>query len=186
LGIIMAQAGARVVVVDADFRRSTLHRLLAAVPNGHKPFWSSASDIRSGLSNAIVGDVSVSDVVSKTRFADLALVPAGITPPNPSELLGSERMRTVLAELAGQADYILLDSPPCALYTDAVVLSRLADGVLYVLRSGSQDKVLQRRIQKQLEQAKVRLLGVIFNGADVEDDVTSYGYYYPNGKKRHE
>jgi Mrp family chromosome partitioning ATPase len=93
-------------------------------------------------------------------------------------------MRGVLEQLSEQADYILLDSPPCAIYSDAVVLSRLADGVLYVLRSGSQDKVVQRRIHKQLEQAKARLLGVIFNGAELEDDVSSYSYYYAHGEKR--
>jgi capsular exopolysaccharide synthesis family protein len=184
LGIIMAQAGARVVVVDADFRRSTLHRFLANGLGGQKPFWADANGARPGLSSLIAGHAGLNEVVVPTRFKDLALLPAGVTPPNPSELLGSDRMRGVLEQLSEQADYVLLDSPPCALYSDAVVLSRIADGVLYVLRSGSQDKVVQRRIHKQLEQAKARLLGVIFNSAEVEDDVSSYSYHYPNGNTR--
>jgi len=184
LGIIMAQAGSRVVVVDADFRRSSLHHFLANGAVRRKQFWSDEKGSPLGLSSLIVGNVALEEVMIPTRFNDLVLVPAGVTPPNPSELLGSERMRGVLAQLSEQADYVLLDSPPCALYSDAVVLSRLADGVLYVLRSGSQDKVVQRRIHKQLEQAKARLLGVIFNGAEVEDDVSSYSYYYPNGNTR--
>lgn len=185
LGIIMAQAGARVVVIDADFRRSTLHRFLADGAGRRKQFWSDEGPLRHGLSSLIVGSAALADVLVPTRFDDLALLPAGVTPPNPSELLGSERMRTVLQQLSEQHDYVLLDSPPCALYSDALVLSRLADGVLYVLRSGSQDKTVQRRIQKQLDQAKARLLGLVFNGAEVEDDVSGYTYYYPNGAKRH-
>jgi capsular exopolysaccharide synthesis family protein len=184
LGIVMAQTGARTIIVDADFRRSMLHRFIADAQVRRKPFWSDENVAPPGLSSLVVGRTELTDVLVPTQFKDLAVLPAGMTPPNPSELLGSDRMRGILEQLSEQADYIVMDSPPCALYSDAVVLSRLADGVLYVLRSGSQDKIVQRRIQKQLEQAKARLLGVVFNGADIEDDVGSYAYYYPNGNKR--
>jgi Mrp family chromosome partitioning ATPase len=105
-------------------------------------------------------------------------------PPNPNELLGSQRMQAVMAELARYADIVLLDSPPCLLYSDAYVLAPMADGVLYVVRSGAQDKAAQRRVQRQLQQAKARILGVVFNGAEVEDGASSYAYYYPNGHKQ--
>jgi capsular exopolysaccharide synthesis family protein len=184
LGIVMAQAGARTILVDADFRRSMLHRFVAGAQVRRKAFWSDEDSAPPGLSGLIVGNAEPKDVLVPTQFKDLAVLPAGITPPNPSELLGSERMRAVLEQLSEEADYVVIDSPPCGLYSDAVVVSRIADGVLYVLRSGPQDKVVQRRIQKQLQQAKARLLGVVFNGADVEADVSSYAYYYPNGAKR--
>jgi Mrp family chromosome partitioning ATPase len=93
-------------------------------------------------------------------------------------------MRAVLRELVEHADIVLLDSPPCLLYADAFVVSSMVDGVLYVVRAGSQDKAAQRRVQRQLEQAKGRLLGVVFNDADVEEAVGGYAYYYPNGHSR--
>jgi capsular exopolysaccharide synthesis family protein len=185
LGIIMAQSGSRVLVVDADFRRPSLHHLLADSLLHRRQFWSEEQLSLPGLSNMIVGNAEFSDVVLPTPFKQLALLPAGKTPPNPSELLGSARMRYVVKELTEQADYVLIDTPPCLLYADAIVLSRLTDGILYVLRSGSQDKTAQRRIQKQLQQAKSRLLGVVFNSAEVEESANSYTYYYADGRNKH-
>jgi len=176
LGIIMAQAGPRVLLVDADFRHPSLHRALGISANG--------SGRLPGLSNLIVGSSTLEEVIIPTGFANVSLVPAGALPPNPSELLASQRMRSVIGELTTKADFVLLDSPPCLLYADAVVLSRVADGVLYVLRAGAQDKPAQRRVQKQLQQAKARLLGVVFNDVEVEDTATTYAYYYPTGDKQ--
>src|SRR5438105_2247814 len=146
LGIIMAQAGRHVLLVDADFRHPTLHHLVGLAPNGKKTL--------PGLSNLIVGRSGVEEVVQPSGFARLSLLPAGVMPPNPGELLGSQRMRAVLGELSEHADIVLLDSPPCLLYSDAFVVSSMVDGVLYVVRSGSQDKAAQRRVHRQLEQAK--------------------------------
>ncbi len=175
LGIIMAQAGPRVLIVDADFRRPSLHHVFGFQPNGHGPL--------KGLSNVIVGNAKLAEVVLPTGFDGVAFIPAGIVPPNPSELLGSQRMKQVMAELAEQADYVLIDTPPVLLYADAAILSPLADGVLYVVRSGPQDKAAQRRVHKQLEQAKARILGVVFNDAEVEEAAGSYHYYYASGNK---
>lgn len=179
LGIIMAQAGPRVLIVDADFRHPSLHNLVGLSPNGKKAL--------PGLSNLIVGRASTEEVIQPSGFARLSLLAAGVMPPNPGELLGSQRMRAVLEELSLHTDIILLDSPPCLLYADAFVVSSMVDGVLYVVRAGSQDKAAQRRVQRQLQQAKARLLGVVFNGAEVEETVGGYAYYYyhhPNGHKR--
>src|SRR5207248_5843576 len=95
--------------------------------------------------------------------------------------LGSQRMADVMSQLAENADFVLIDSPPCLLYADAVVLSPLTDGVLYVVRSGPQDKAAQKRVHKQLQQAKARILGVVFNDAEVEESASSYHYYYAHG-----
>src|SRR5207244_4293017 len=145
LGIIMAQAGPRVLIVDADFRRPSLHHIFGFLPNGKKTL--------PGLSNLIVGNSRLDEVRLPSGFARVSLVPAGIIPPNPNELLSSQRMRAVMEELADQADIVLLDTPPCLVYSDAFVLSPLVDGILYVVRSGSQDKASQRRVQRQLQQA---------------------------------
>jgi protein-tyrosine kinase len=183
LGIIMAQAGTQVLIVDADFRRPSLHTMLgSSMARGQ--FWSDSEFTPPGLSNLIIGNKVFAEVVLPTQFAQLSLLPAGVMPPNPGELLGSERMRTVIKDLTERADMVLIDSPPCLLYSDAVVFSRVTDGVLYVLRSGPQDKAAQRRVQKQLQQAKARVLGVVFNDAEVEESASSYAYYYADGKKR--
>ena len=176
LGIIMAQAGPRVMIVDADFRRPSLHHIFGFLPNGRK--------VLPGLSNLIVGNSRLQDVLLPSGFARVSLVPAGIVPPNPNELLSSQRMKSVIEDLAEHADVVLFDSPPCLLYSDAFLLGPLTDGVLYVVRSGSQDKAAQRRIQRQLQQAKIRMLGVVFNDAETEEASSTYAYYYPNGHKR--
>jgi len=176
LGIIMAQAGKRVLIVDADFRRPSLHHLFGFSPNGKGAL--------PGLSNVIVGNSKLAEVLLPTAFDGVAFVPAGIVPPNPSELLGSQRMVAVMSQLGEEADFVLIDSPPCLLYADAVVLSTMADGVLYVVRSGPQDKAAQRRVHKQLQQAKARILGVVFNDAEVEETSGSYHYYYADGNKQ--
>jgi capsular exopolysaccharide synthesis family protein len=176
LGIIMAQAGPRVLIVDADFRRPSLHHIFGFMPNGKR--------VLPGLSNLIVGNSQLREVLLPSGFARVALVPAGIAPPNPNELISSQRMKAVMADLAEQADIVLIDSPPCLLYSDAFLLAPLADGVLYVVRSGSQDKAAQRRVQRQLQQSKARMLGVVFNEAEVEESAGSYSYYYSRNGKR--
>ncbi|HVS06625.1 MAG TPA: CpsD/CapB family tyrosine-protein kinase [Candidatus Dormibacteraeota bacterium] len=176
LGIILAQAGPRVLIVDADFRRPSLHHMFGFSPNG--------KGVLPGLSNVIVGNSKLAEVLLPTGFDRVSFVPSGIVPPNPSELLGSQRMLAVMSELAEHADFVVMDTPPCLLYADAVVLSPLADGVLYVVRSGPQDKAAQRRVHKQLQQAKARILGVVFNDAEVEETAGSYHYYYADGNKQ--
>ena len=176
LGIIMAQTGLRTLIVDADFRRPSLHDAAGVHENGSGP--------RLGLSNVIVGAARLEQVIVNTAYPRLGLVPAGVIPPNPGELLSSHRMKSVMQELAAIADCVLLDTPPCRLYADALLLGAMADGVIYVLRAGSQDKAAQRRVHKQLAQTKARVLGVVFNGVEVEDGSDSYSYYYASGRDR--
>jgi capsular exopolysaccharide synthesis family protein len=181
LGIIMGQAGPRVLIVDADLRHPSLHHLLEVSANGS----SNGHRALPGLSNVIVGSSKLDDAIMPSQFPNVSLICAGVLPPNPSELLASQRMRAFVNELNQRADIVLLDSPPCLLYADAFVLSQIADGVLYVLRSGAQDKAAQRRVHKQFQQAKSRLLGVIFNDVEVEEAANTYAYYYPvDGKRR--
>jgi non-specific protein-tyrosine kinase len=85
-------------------------------------------------------------------------------------------MQTLIKELTEMADLVIFDTPPCLLYSDAIVVSRLVDGILYVVRAGAQNKAAQRRVQRQLTQSKARLLGVVLNSADVEES-TEYGMY---------
>jgi capsular exopolysaccharide synthesis family protein len=176
LGIVLAKAGVSVLLVDADFRRPSIQELLGISSNG-SPL--------PGLSNLIVGEAELDEVIlASETLPGFNVLPAGVVPPNPSELLGSQRMHAVLEELEQTASLVLFDTPPLMLCVDALLLASMVDGVLYVLKAGNQDKSAQRRIQKQLEQAKARVLGVVFNAAEVDDASYGYTYRYQGGKKR--
>jgi len=179
LGILLAQAGHRVIMVDADFRRPSLRQLFATNGNGHGPGATAL-----GLANLIAGTAAFLEVATPVEgFDNLWLVPTGVVPPNSSELLSSPQMRTVLTDLCDRADVILLDSPPCSLYADAVELTEVTDGVLYVLKSGPQGLVNHTRVLKQLQQGKARLIGIVMN--QVESGAAGYdGTYHGRGPAR--
>ena len=181
LGFVMAQAGLRTLLIDADFRRPSLHLLLpelaarAAVKAN-----VSGRDIGRmplGLSDLISESVSFPEAVILAPSPDsLSLLAAGSIPPNPSELVGSKRMRAVLDELKRFADVILIDTPPCQQYADAFLLAQQTDGMLYVLRSTRQEWGTHRRLLKQFERARAHVLGVVFNDVDVDQDPSDAVY----------
>jgi Mrp family chromosome partitioning ATPase len=183
LAILLAQAGHRVIMVDADFRRPRLRQLFST--NGHRhraegveAFWerTETQPLPLGLLSLIVGTATFVEAATLVEgFDNLWLVPTGVIPPNPSELLSSPHMRAVVADLCDRADVVLLDSPPCSLYADAVELTQVTDGVLYVLKSGPQGLVNHTRALKQLQQGKARLLGIVMN----QVDATATGYHGP-------
>jgi protein-tyrosine kinase len=178
LAIIMAQSDPHVLLVDADFRRPAIHEAMG--------LWQDRDRPPRGLSNVVVGSAKLEEVILRTPFLNLGVVPAGAIPPNPNELLGSQRMQALMNELEEMADIVLIDTPPCLPYSDAFVISRLVDGVLYVLRAGAQNKTAQRRVQRQFEQSKTRLLGVVFNRVEVDGTSSAYDYYnyQSNGRRR--
>ena len=183
LAIVLAHAGRRVIVVDADFRRPRLHQLFTT--NGHGPhaqgvdgFWQRSEEGRptAGLSGLIAGTATFAEVAAPVEGCDnMWLIPAGVIPSNPSEVLGSPQMRALILDLRDRTDVVLLDSPPCSLYADALELTKATDGVLYVLKSGPQGLVDHLRIVRQLQQGSARLLGIVMNQA--EPGAGRYGGY---------
>ena len=162
LAVVMAQAGNRVVLVDADFRRPELHKVF------HK------SNV--GLGNLILGDLAEEDLVLKTQVPNLSVVCSGPTPPNPSELLGSIRMQGVMDRLRQIADVVIFDTPPVGVVTDATVLAARVDGVVLVVERGRTDvHNIQRAIDK-LTAVRANLLGVILNKVKVSQ-ASEYDYY---------
>ncbi|MHB1189559.1 MAG: tyrosine-protein kinase family protein, partial [Armatimonadota bacterium] len=169
LAISLAQDGKRVVVVDADMRRPSLHRIFKA-ENGI------------GLANVLANEVDIDEVLRATEVDNLLFVPAGPPPSNPSELLGSGRMRGVTQWLAEHADFVLFDTPSAVAFTDAVVLSRVVDGVLLVVRAQQVPRGAELQVRNLLNKANANILGVVLNDVQPEmvDSCYYHSHYYPN------
>lgn len=164
LAVVMAQAGLKVALIDADLRRPTLHKR-----------FSQAN--RFGLTDMILRDPGQwSGLAIASGVPNLSLLLSGSLPPNPSELLGSKRMRQLVDHLHQAYDVVLIDAPPLLPVTDALVLSGLTDGVLLVIDYGSTriGEALQGRTQ--LDQSGARILGVVMN--KIPNGRRGYSYYY--------
>ena len=162
--LALAQTGKRVILIDCDLRKPVQHRVFGVD--------------RRGLTNVLVGDLPIADALQTTRFDNLRVIASGPVPPNPSELLGSARMQTVLAELVLDADYVLVDSPPAVAMTDAALLASRVDGVVLVLEAGEIRPEMAQRARDQLQKAQGHILGVVLNRAEIEAEHAYYYYYY--------
>ena len=161
LAISFAEAENRVLLIDCDLRRPKLARLLR-------------KSSRVGLSNVLLDPLQLGEVILPGGVDRLDVILSGDIPPNPSELLGSARMESLLAHLRKRYDYVILDTPPVNMVTDAVVLAPKSDGVLFVVRAGQSERGPVTHAVEQLEYAQAKLLGFILD--DVNGDGTRYGY----------
>jgi polysaccharide biosynthesis transport protein len=172
LAIVLAQKGSRVLLVDADMRRPTLHRVLGV-----------SRDV--GLSSVLAGDDSAAEekaIVPAPDFPSLFVLPAGPSPSNPVELLDSEFLRKLLKQWRNQYDYVIIDTPPTLSVTDAVVISPEVDAVVMVVRSGETTKDAIRRSRDTLYQVNARIIGIVMNAVDLRSpDLYYYYYYYKHG-----
>lgn len=172
LATTMALAGQRVIVVDADLRRPTQHAYFQ-LPNEH------------GLTNALLREGNdYSDCLLTTNVHNLRVMPSGPLPPNPAELLGSQRMAHLVASLKQQADVIVFDSPPVLSVVDAALLAHSTDATLMVVQSEATRAGALTRAREQLAQAGVRLIGSVFNKVAKARDGYYYYYYYGEDKRR--
>jgi capsular exopolysaccharide synthesis family protein len=166
LATTLAEAGSRVLLIDVDLRHPGCHRALG-VENDR------------GLSSFLAGQVELDDVIHALEAPRLFFIPAGPLPPNPAELVGSTRMCTTLERLQDSYDFIILDTPPVLPVTDAIVLSREADGVVLVVKGHDTPRDLVRRARDQLVQSGAHLLGAVVNNVDLGwGDLYFYGRYY--------
>lgn len=163
-GVVAAQGGARVCLVDSDLRRPTLHQFFDL-------------DNSRGLTTALVEDLPLEKLAQRTRVPDLFVVPSGALPPNPAELVGSRRMREHLQAAASAFDLVVCDSPPVVAVSDGLALAAQCDGVILTVRVGAVSHEVIRRAVAQLEAVKGRILGVVLNGVDLRRDGYYYGYY---------
>jgi polysaccharide biosynthesis transport protein len=170
--IVLAQKGTRVLLIDADLRRPSIHKALSMGP-------------KTGLSNVLTGNATLQQAVGRSNILPtLFVLTAGTPPPNPAELLASSNMKDILAELREQYDHIVVDTPPTLSVTDAVVMSTRADAVVLVIRSGQTTKQALRRSREILMQVNARVAGVLLNAVDLSSP--DYYYYYEyQGKYGH-
>jgi capsular exopolysaccharide synthesis family protein len=164
LATIIAMTGSRVLLIDADLRRPNVHRLFEI------------SDEK-GLSDVLSGGRSLESVIIPSHVSGLDLVVAGPIPPNPSELLGNERMQNIKSMIRGY-DVVIIDTPPVTVVADPMVLTPLADGVLLVVESNRTSKSLVTQAVSRLEQVSSRILGAVVNKLDVQKTGYGYSYYY--------
>lgn len=168
LAVVMAQAGKRVVLVDGDLRRPSAHRLFDLTNE-------------TGLTTALVEDLSaLSGSLRESGIQNLRVLTAGPVPPNPQELLGSQRMEDLLHKLEDEADVIVLDTPPTLVVADANVLAARTDGVLVVVNAGRTRRAAVQQAVDGLRQVGAHLVGGVLNMVDIRGRRSSYYYshYY--------
>ncbi|CAI3282104.1 CpsD/CapB family tyrosine-protein kinase [Enterococcus cecorum] len=163
LAVVFAQAGRRVLLVDADIRKATVHKTFGL-----------SNEV--GLSNLVSGQQSASSVIQPSGVDNLSVMTAGPTPPNPAELLNSHRMNVVIEELYQMFDLIVFDLPPVMTVADGLIMASKTDGTVVVIREGVTRKDSIIEAKNRLIQAKARILGVIYNGVEQMNE-SSYYYY---------
>ena len=166
LAVVLTQAGKSVLLIDCDMRNPTVHKN-----------FNLSNKI--GLSSCISMGTAVADAVQATGIEGLDALTAGVIPPNPSELLGSERMKNILQRAKEEYDYVLIDTPPVLPVTDSLVLGRMVDGLILVIDSGEIKVEMARDVKNQLVNAGANILGVVLN--KVRSEHHGYGYYYYYG-----
>ena len=172
LGMVLALGGSRVLLIDADLRRPGLHNVIGA-------------QNETGLSHLLVGQARVRDAVQKTSEPNLFVISAGRIPPNPSELLSSERMSALLSNLrSGPFDWVIIDTPPVLAVTDAVIVARAVSGVVFVVGSEMTRRVHAERAIETLTGGKPASIGAVLNRVDFDRNryyySRYYGYHYQN------
>jgi capsular exopolysaccharide synthesis family protein len=163
LAISCAQQGMKILLVDCDLRRSRLHRLfnVASTP---------------GLTGLLLGQCTPAEALRATRVEGLTVLPSGVLPPNPGEILGGARMKRALDAFSTAFDLVVMDTPPLRAAADAAILGGRVDGVALVVRAGETDRAAALYSVQQLEGVGARVLGAILNDPDAK--VPQYGDYY--------
>ena len=162
VAIVFAQEGKKVLLIDADMRKPTLHYTFHAT---NSP----------GLSGVLSKQWNLKDVLKETNIEGMHLITSGEIPPNPAELLGSESMDALLEEIKRRYDIIILDTPPILGIADAQILSNKCDGTILIISAGSTKKESALRAKNVLQTSRANLIGTVLNNFKVGSD---HYYYY--------
>lgn len=161
--IALSQLKVRTLLIDADMRRPALHRV----------FGTSHTQ---GLSNYLSGNVPVGDLIQKLSLPNLYLLPCGMIPPDPAELVSSPRMRELLEILSSEFRHIIIDSPPLINVSEPIMLSTLVDGVIFVVKGADTKRSIIRRAKQELRNVRARIIGIVVNNLDLKGE--GYDDYY--------
>ncbi|WP_392486719.1 CpsD/CapB family tyrosine-protein kinase [Haloimpatiens sp. FM7315] len=169
LALTIAETSKKVLLIDCDLRKPTMHKKFK-VSN------------EKGISDFLVGDVDLEEALKKYK-ENLYIMTSGTIPPNPSEMLASNKLKTFLEDMEDKFDYILIDSPPVLAVTDAQILSTIADGVIMVVASGQTAKEMSQKAKELLLKVKANILGVILTKVEIRTGKSynskyGYAYYY--------
>ena len=165
LAVSFANLNKKVLLIDCDLRNASIHKMFK-INNIY------------GLTDILAKDRAVDKCIQKTELENLYVLTAGAIPPNPAEILSSEKMKNLIEDLKNIYDYIFIDTPPIGLVTDAGVLSSFTDGVVLVVKSESVEKKYLEETKKKLDAVDARILGAILNSYKSEQkDYNYYSYY---------
>jgi capsular exopolysaccharide synthesis family protein len=165
LAITLAQGGQKVLLIDCDLRRPVIH---AVFGYNKEP----------GITNYLVGRAAIDDVIRSSSIRNLDIITSGTIPPNPSELLGTDRMKKFIEDMRQKYDTVLIDTPPVIAVTDAQVIANEVDGTLIVVSSGSTQTELAQRSKELISKVGGRVLGFVLNNFDITSTYGSYYKYY--------
>ncbi len=167
LGVVMAQAGSRVIIVDCDLRKPVQHHIFKL--NNHQ-----------GFTNCLMMEASLDKVIQKAipELGNLHILTSGPIPPNPAEMLNSQRVREFWPMLLQHYDFVLVDAPPVLAVADASILASQMDGVIMVTRYGVTRKDQVQQTRETFQKANANLIGVVLNQAKIGGDDYNYYYYY--------
>lgn len=174
VAITYAQAGLKTLLIDSDLRRPTVHSTFEV--NNSK-----------GLTTILTSDkkeISLDDIVKPSGVDNLYVLTSGPVPPNPSELIGSKRMRDLVTQLKDQYDMVIIDMPPVLEVSDTQELAGYLDGVVLVVRQGVTQKPAIKRTVELLKIAKANILGYVMNDVSAKNGGYGYGYGYGYGQKK--
>jgi capsular exopolysaccharide synthesis family protein len=163
--ISLAQLGASVLIIDCDLRRPSVHKLFGLQHN-------------QGLSTYLSRKTDIDTLIQKTSVPNVSVLPSGSIPPNPAELISSDRMRDMLQMLAERYDHVLVDSPPLINVTDSVILSTMVEGVILVVQANKTSREVVRRTRQELATVGAKVFGVVLNNVDLRRDGYTDYYYY--------
>lgn len=173
LAVAMADSEKKVILVDCDMRKGSIATYLKIGRS------------TPGIMDVLSGNKTLSEVILYNENLDIEILPVGALPSNPSEIIGSTAMVSLLQSLSDMYDYVLIDTPPVSVVTDAAILSRFVDGVLLVIRAGETTKQAFNLCKKNLEDVNAHILGAVLNDYHIRkysygDEYYSYGSYGEN------
>lgn len=172
LAVSLAEAGKKVLLIDADMRKSVLHRQFQ-IQGAYK-----------GLSHFLSGQAEVSDIMCKVQGLDLVVMLAGVVPPNPAEMLGQKRFKSLLTSGRKVYDYIIIDAPPLGSVIDAAIIAKQCDASILVMAAKTISRKFAKTVKSQLEKSGCPILGVVLNKVDMKEN-KYYGKYYGNYYGKH-